>query len=144
MADDSSQKWSVLCSCSITLDAERDFDTVISQESNARARHQRVGILDCRNHPADAALDYRFGARSGSAVVTTGLERAEERRTSRKPTSHLQCPDFGMGSAGSLMMTLSYDDAFIVNDDGPYDGIGCRLTKTTLGQPKRPLHVVLV
>ena len=65
----------------VAQQADLDLDACIAEAVDPGARHLRVGILDGHHDSGHTGLDERIGARRGSPVVLTGLERDVDGRT---------------------------------------------------------------
>ena len=65
----------------------------------------------------DARLDDRFDARTGAAVVRTGLERHDHRRTARPVAGAAQRLDLRVRLTRDLGVTFAHDDASVADHE---------------------------
>ena len=122
-------------------DANGDRHVVLAQVGQAPAGHERVGILDGDDRPADAGPHHFRRARPGPADVRARLERAVERRASRPGAGVGERQDLGVRLPRRLVRPASDDDALVVDDHRPDHRIGAGAAAAPLGECERAGHV---
>jgi hypothetical protein len=104
--------------------------------------HERIGILDRRNHARDARLHDPHDARAGAPDVIARFERAVERRPAGTRTRHLQRADLGVRLAGTLVESVPDHDVVIRHDERADHRIRTRAAAAPAGQEQGAIHVV--
>jgi hypothetical protein len=97
-----------------------------TQLRDALTSYQRIGIFNGGDYTANTRSDQRLGARWRTTMMTAGLERDIDRRTTHIDTprgSITQRIDFGMRFSGTLSVTAG-DDLSITDDHAAHARIG--------------------
>jgi len=118
-----------------------DFDTCVAQGSQAATSHLRVWIDRPNHHLGHSGIDEGVGTRRSSTLVGARLECGDN-RCAAGVACVFQSKDLGMRQPGSLVRTLSHDDAFGIHDQRAYPriGMGARAGSQVNGFPHQILH----
>jgi hypothetical protein len=101
-------------------------------------------ILHRRNDASDARGDDAFRARTGTACVRTGFERAVERGASRAFPRFIQRVNFSVRLAGAFVRAIADNDALVGHDACPDDRIRRGPAQTAARLFERTPHPVSV
>ena len=102
-----------------------DLDAGLAQPGEALARRPSpVGIAGGADHPGDAGVDQRVGARRLAAVVAAGLERDVGRRPAADPCCRRRARRLGVPLPGPLRASPRRQDTSALTITQPTTGSG--------------------
>jgi hypothetical protein len=120
--------------------ADGDCDPMLAQPCRSSAIHQRVRIDGGRNDVANAGRGNALDARTRTTGMAAGFERAVESRATGPLAGAIERANFGMRQAGALVITVTDNDAVIIDNHGADHGIGCSLAASALRQAQGTVH----
>jgi hypothetical protein len=117
----------VLMGCFSLEHAGDHLQTGIPQTLNATTSHTRIRIFECHNHALNAGLNYSLRAGGGAALMTTGLERDDDRAALGAPTGLGKGTHLGMGLTGFGVKAFTRKRSLSIQHHGTHKRIGARL-----------------
>ena len=118
-------------------------DARFFQQRQAVARHLRIGILHRRHHPHNPRRNQCLGARRGTAMVRTRLQRHVHRRATRRITRLHQSMNFSVRFTGALVPALPHHPA-VLDDDAADARIRAGAVHAALSELQRLRHMLVI
>ena len=120
------------------------FDAVLSQERQAAAGDERIGILAGNHRATNPPFDNAWRARAGPAGVAAGLERAIERRPTRPIAGIAKRVNLSVRRSRRFVKAAADHDTLGVHDHGADHRIRRRATPSPLRERERARHEIEV
>ena len=108
----------------VVYDFHLDPPSVLAKVLNSLTRNTGVGVLDANNHPRDARLNQRIGARFHPSVMVARLQRNVDGGTIGGVTSVGQRHNLGVFRAWSFMPPLTHDFSIGRHHDSSHTWVG--------------------
>jgi hypothetical protein len=117
----------ILLGCFSLEDAGDHLQTRIAQTLNATTCHTRIRICKGHNHAPNAGLNHRLRTGGRAALMTTGLERNDDRAALGAPTGLGKGTHLGMGLTGFGVKAFTRKRSLSIQHHGTHKRIGARL-----------------
>ena len=124
---------------SLSVYPDSHVDAGVTQACQAGARDLRVGVFHGCDHTPDPGIYQCLCARSGSTGMTARFQRDEGLGAAGRVTGSLEGVDFGVGSAGTLVPSLS-DDLLVAYDHAADHRVGLGRKLAPAGEFQCPRH----
>ena len=133
-------KGSILLRCFCLQHPCDHLQSSISQTLNTATSHPRIRTCKGHNHALDASLYHRLRAGGGAALMTTGLERDDDRAALGAPTGLGKRTHLGMGLTCLGVKAFSRQRSLRIEHHRTHQRIGAGLAFRQGRKPQRPAH----